>query len=255
MVFYFTGTGNSLYVAKQLEEERYSIPQEMKKANLEYTAERIGIVCPVYGHEAPEMVKEFLKKAKFHTQYFYMVLTFGRIHGGAAELAEQLLAEAGIKPNYINIIMMVDNFLPSFDMEEQIAIDGEKKVDENIQKIKTDIDNKVNFISPVTQEDRDWHQTYLAGRAKMPADAFVHMFHITEDCIGCGICTKVCPSGCYQIKDGKAVQNPEGCQVCLSCIHNCPKKAIGLNMPEKNPNARYRNEHIELQEIINANNQ
>ncbi|BBF41554.1 ferredoxin [Lachnospiraceae bacterium KM106-2] len=255
MVFYFTGTGNSLYVAKQLEEERYSIPQEMKKANLEYTAERIGIVCPVYGHEVPDMVKEFLKRAKFHTQYFYMVLTFGRRHGGAAKLAENILEDVGVKPNYINIIMMVDNFLPSFDMEEQIAIDGEKKVDENINQIKKDIDNKVNFISPVTQEDRDWHQTYLAGRAKMPADAFVHMFHITEDCIGCGICTKVCPSGCYQIKDDKAVQNPEGCQVCLSCIHNCPKKAIGLNMPEKNPNARYRNEHIDLQEIIDANNQ
>ena len=51
MVFYFTGTGNSLYAAKQLDNERYSIPQMLREKNLSYTAEKIGVVCPVYGHE------------------------------------------------------------------------------------------------------------------------------------------------------------------------------------------------------------
>ena len=57
MIFYFTGTGNSLYVAKELDEEIISIPQVIKQERLEFAADSIGIVCPVYGHEMPGMVK------------------------------------------------------------------------------------------------------------------------------------------------------------------------------------------------------
>ena len=63
MIFYFTGTGNSLYVAKQLEEHPVSIPQIIRRPDLDFSADRIGIVAPVYGHEVPPMVKDFLKKA------------------------------------------------------------------------------------------------------------------------------------------------------------------------------------------------
>ena len=78
MVFYFTGTGNSLYIAKQLEECPVSIPQARKQHTSEYTAERIGIVAPIYGHEMPQMVKDFLKETVFHTDYFYIKI--GRAH-------------------------------------------------------------------------------------------------------------------------------------------------------------------------------
>lgn len=88
MVLYFTGTGNSLYVAKKLDIVRMSIPQIIHQEKAEYEADTTGIVCPVYGHEMPELVKRFLKKAEFHTNYFYLVLTYGKLHGGAAELAD-----------------------------------------------------------------------------------------------------------------------------------------------------------------------
>ena len=90
MVFYFTGTGNCLYIAKQLEAQPVSIPQGIHQENLHFCDKSIGIVAPVYGHEVPGMVKEFLHKATFDTDYFYMILTYGNRHGGAAELAEQM---------------------------------------------------------------------------------------------------------------------------------------------------------------------
>lgn len=65
MIFYFTGTGNSLYIAKQIEASPISIPQVIHEEKQEYSAESIGIVAPVYGHEVPPMVKEFLKNAVF----------------------------------------------------------------------------------------------------------------------------------------------------------------------------------------------
>lgn len=56
MTFYFTGTGNSLYVAKELNENRISIPQVIKQEQLNFSSDSIGIICPVYGHEMPGMV-------------------------------------------------------------------------------------------------------------------------------------------------------------------------------------------------------
>lgn len=251
MIFYFTGTGNSLYIAKQIEENPISIPQIIHGENQEYFADSIGIVAPIYGHEVPTMVKEFLRNGVFHTDYFYIVLTYGNRHGGAAELAKKLCDECGISVNYINVIMMVDNWLPSFDMNEQKKID--KRVEENLALILNDLAAHKSKVSEVTDTDRAAHQQFLDAMKNMPEDAWQHLLQFTDACVGCGVCERVCPSGSVHVVDGRAVHIPGNCQTCLACTHSCPQKAIQLTIPEKNPNARYRNEHISLQEIIEAN--
>ena len=212
MVFYFTGTGNSLYIAKQLDDEPISIPQVIHQKDLEFTSDKIGIVAPIYGHEVPEMVKDFLNKACFHTEYFYMILTYGNRHGGAAELTKQLCDSCG-----------------------------------------RDIKEEKCMISEVTEEDREAHRQFLSFASQGPADLWQHLIQIHDNCIGCGICEKVCPTTSIHVTDRKAEYVPGKCQTCLACVHACPQKAIGLTISEKNSQARYRNEHISLQEIIKAN--
>lgn len=253
MVFYFTATGNSLYAAKQFDEKPVSIAQAIHDEQPVYQTEKIGIVCPVFGHEVPALVREFLERSVFQTPYFYMILTYGNRHGGAAELAKKLLEEMGIHASYINVLLMVDNFLPAFDMNDQIRID--KKVDDQIRKIQEDIRNDRQYIAPVTEKDRAAHQEYLARRAKMPHGTFANLYRITENCIGCEICAKVCPKHCFTIIKQRSVWHSEYCLTCMACIHACPMMAIQMNMPEKNPTARYRNEHISICEIVDANNQ
>lgn len=256
MVFYFTGTGNSLYVAKELDDVRFSIAQEIHKEKKEYAADQIGIVCPVYGHEMPELVKQFLRNTTFHTDYFYLILTYGMIHGGAAELADGYLKACDIEADYINTIQMVDNYLPVFDMKEQLAMDPEKRVDEHIAGIRADIEARKVWKQEVTQEDREWHRSYLEMRREHPIDVKSGIFHVLDVCIGCGICMNVCPTGSIRVEKQHArYQDTSRCQMCLACVQHCPENAIRLTIPEKNPNARYHNNKIRLSEIVEANHQ
>ena len=151
MIFYFTATGNSLYAAKELDDEHYSIAQEIH-GDMKYTADSIGIVCPVFGHEMPPIVKDFIESAEFDTDYLYLILTYGNRHGGAADLADEYARSVGKQFDYINVLLMVDNFLPGFDMEQQMQTD--KHIPEQLDMIRWDIAKRKHFISEVTDADR-----------------------------------------------------------------------------------------------------
>ena len=251
MIFYFTGTGNSLYAAKMLDRKVISIPQILNTENLLFEADKIGIVCPIYGHEIPAMVKEFLRKATFHTAYLYAVLTYGNRHASAVELAAELFKNVGKNVDYITTLLMVDNFLPAFDMEEQTKLN--KTVEQQLAGIKADIAAQKREWKKVTPQDRAAHEGYLALVNHQPETVWAK-FRVTNDCVGCGNCTKVCPAGRIYLENQKAVHTGDNCQACLACVHACLKAAIQMGMPEKNPNAQYRNEHIALSEIVAANN-
>ncbi len=256
MVFYFTGTGNSLYIAKMLDNDIVSIPQILNSDNLVFEADRIGIVCPIYGHKMPAMVKEFVQKAAFRTNYLFVVLTYGNRHANAVELAADTFERARKKADYITTLLMVDNFLPVFDMDEQRKID--KAIAQQLAIIKMDIEAQKRKYQEVTSEDRAVHKGYLVLVQQQPETIWAD-FDFTDDCIGCGICTRVCPASCIHLEKQKAIRSVENCQACYACVHACPTAAIKvrkiLGFQEKNPKARYRNEHIALSEIITANNQ
>ena len=245
MLFYFTATGNSLYVAKRLDPRCISIAQAIHDDPQPYQDAQIGIVCPVHAQQIPELVSTFLHDAHFDTPYFYMILTYGSHYGKAPQQAFELALRLGINPAYINAVMMADSFLPAADIEKEMATD--KHISAQIDAIRTDLNARRRFILPLDAQDEP-------ERCIQP-DAKRTMFVISEDCIGCGICRKICPMDRFTIQAQKSQYDPKGCIACMACIHACPMNAIQLTIPEKTRNARYRNAHITLCELIEANDQ
>lgn len=268
VVLYFTGTGNCLYVARQLagkEGEILSIPQLMRKKQFEIEADEIGLVYPIYGHMPPYMVREFIKKAQLKAEYKFAVLTYGMRKCNAVEIWDGISRKAGNAFDYIGTIVMVDNWLPNFDMNEQMKID--KHIPENLAKITSDLSNRRRWHEPVTQEEREQHEGFMSLSGLDPEVGFLmkadRSFRVTDDCIHCGICTYVCPRGNYELT-GQGVKMQGDCEFCFACIQNCPQRAIQFKKnedgtwpdgSEKNPNARYRNENVSLMELKLANNQ
>lgn len=251
LVFYFTATGNSLFIAQQFSDSPLSIPQELKKSDLVYEADEIGFIFPDYAAAAPMIVREFIEKAQFKAPYIFSVITFGNASVNVAEWWDKFATGQGLKNNYVNHILMVDNYLPVFDMKEQIIID--KKTDENLAKIIGDISTHKDYVAP---SDMGW---FREDMLKNMQD--MHFSQTSEQlikldaskCIECSTCTKVCPRGNFRLTDN-GLEYSGKCEFCLACIHNCAQHALSLER-ERNKEARYRHPEISLNEIIRSNQQ
>lgn len=90
MFFYFTATGNSLYAVKHFSETPRSIPQVLRGTQRSFSDETIGIVCPVFAGEPPQMVQRFLREATFQAEYFYFILTYGMDQSDSPEFTARL---------------------------------------------------------------------------------------------------------------------------------------------------------------------
>lgn len=251
MVFYFTATGNSLFVAKQLSDTPLSIPQELKKDSLEYSADEIGFVFPDYAAAAPVIVQEFLKKARFKAKYMFSVITYGNASVSVSEWWNKYAGTAGVEFDYIRPILMVDNYLPVFDMNEQMKID--KHTDESLAAIIDDIASRKHFIEP--SEMGRFNEEMLDGMRNfhfsMTSERLLKLDG--DRCVECMTCAKVCPHGNFSLTD-KGLKFSGKCEFCLACIHACPQKALHLER-ERNKEARFRHPDISLNEIIRSNRQ
>lgn len=249
-VCYFTATGNCLYVAQTIGGEALSIPQLMKKEKIEISDDAVGVVCPVYAGEMPMMVRSFIARAKINADYFFFIYTYGMGDGEACAHAELAAKEAGLKLSYVNSVQMVDNYLPGFEMRNQMDTLPQKDVEGQIERVRRDImERKLRSvaITPIRKAKMAMFRNMLA-KPILRKDA-AREYIVNDSCIKCGVCAKVCPADNITVTDH--VVFSDHCEVCYACLHNCPKNAI--HMKTEQSSARFRNGHVTLADIINAN--
>ena len=252
-ICYFTATGNSLYVARRVGgegAELLSIPQLMKQDRIEVADEAVGLVFPVYVGGLPMMVCEFLNRADVEAGYLFAVCTCGTGVGVALDQVEEACRERGWNLSYSAGVLMVDNFLPLFEMREQVDTLPAKDVEGQLAAICDDIAGRQLHCARASAKTRAM-MAMSGGLAKrvLRKDA-ARDYVVTDACTRCGTCAKVCPSDNINVTESGLVFG-ESCEVCYACLHACPVNALHLRKEQSS--ARFRNEHVSLRDIIVAN--
>lgn len=253
-IYYFSGTGNSLKVARDIaaelkDAELISIAKAMgSEPNLDY--EKIGIVFPVYMWGLPLIVADFLRKLKNSKNYFFAAATYGGFPGASVVQAAKLLEANGIKLSAGFAVRMPGNYTPMYGAipdgkQKRIFEDAGKKARKIAEFVRSGKTNKPEKSFPLL----NW---LFSNKFYSFAAPHIHdmdkRFWADEKCNSCGICEKVCPVSDITLENGKPVWHNR-CQQCLACLQWCPVEAIQYGKSTAG-RKRYRNPEANVKDFL-----
>jgi ferredoxin len=240
MIFYFSATGNSRWLAQflgeKLQEDIFSINDALIKKELPFehtlsATERIGFVFPVHSWGPPTLFLHFLKRLKLNnyiSQQVFAVCSCGDDAGKTREVLKKHLTQKNLPLESCHTVQLPNTYilLPFFDVDEP---EVEKK---KLSKAYSRADE----ISKAILERKEYNHLYTKGIMAGFKTSVIYplftkytygksKFYHTDSCIQCKRCHKICPAGNILWKDHFPVWQ-EQCVQCLACIHRCPERAI-----------------------------
>ena len=226
MIFYFTGTGNSLMAAKAIArsgEALINIAKARKLGRYNYeiqAGERIGFVFPVYCYTVPDVVLDFIHRLELSgSGYCFAIITCGGGIGSAGNYLAKELREKGISLNYLSPVVMPDNALFYYKLDPQDKMDMLlSEAEKRLMDIRNDLDEEI--VQNIKPKSLKLCQTMYHAMNKTKG------FYVTEACISCGMCAENCPDGIIKMHDGKPTWTAKSCTKCAACINRCPVSAI-----------------------------
>ena len=255
IIYYFTGTGNSLSIAKALcarlgDCELVSIPALAgPPAEIVPAADRVGIVCPVYDMGLPSIVAEFAKRLDLSgTGYCFAVLTMGGMGGSALHQINDIVRKhCGRQLDASFTVRMPGNFVPLYNppqgkKKEDILELAQVRIGEIAEMIDTGL-IVLPGMSPLTSLLK-W--VMYPGFIKQVHGADKD-FIADEKCTSCGTCSRVCPVQNIVMENEKPCWKHH-CELCLACMHFCPVAAIQLG-PKTAQRPRYKNPAVTIADM------
>ena len=232
-LYYFTGTGNSLCITKELgtyfqQSEIIPISKIWKQDNLENSSDIVGLISPLYYWGLPLIMKEFVERMNFDkTSYIFAVINAGGDLPGIAFMQlDNILKEKSKRLNASFFLSMPSNYIVGGSQEtEEEQKEKLLNVKEIVKKIGMTILEKEETPLITINEKKAKTIERMNRRFHGKVHESDDLFHVDENCTGCGICEIVCSMNNIILRDSK----PEwlhDCQQCLACINYCPENAI-----------------------------
>lgn len=261
-IFYFTGTGNSLSIAKKIASEFEDselipiasiIKGNLKELNLEGT---VGFVVPTYYLGFPKIVESFFSMINLNnTNYTFLIVTRGsqnvvnRFIGNILKRFpscisrfEKIFTRPKLNAGFYIDMPFNDPIwaaLPHEDSEREKILNSNSKIERIVQIIKYKNNFKerefFKFLRPIR------NTKFLKEVNKKDEN-----FWITEDCNGCGICEKICPMDNIRIVEEKPVWQNK-CEQCLACLNNCKVINVGEKTVLRD---RYVNNELRVEDYL-----
>ena len=242
MIFYFSGTGNSLFAAKRMladGERLINIADAMRENKYEYkvqAGENVGFIFPVYFYTVPTIVSEFVSKLRLEeAEYVYAIITCGGSICQAGAVLKKLLKKQNIDLKFVSSLLMPDNSMLFYQIppveESKERLEAAKEM---LLILKESINKRTEIsIGNITVLSDLVNILYKFSNKTAK-------FYASGNCVGCGLCAKNCPQNVIEIKDGKPKWIKPDCTKCSACICRCPKQAIQYGNATKKRN-RYVN--------------
>jgi ferredoxin len=260
-IYYFTGTGNSLNIAKSLAEkiekcELIPIAKIWQNKNIVSTSGRIGFVFPLYYSGLPKIVYDFVSKIDVSdSEYFFSVVTSaGDVTDLPLQQIAKLLQEKSKTLNAGFLITMPNNYIIGYDIHPEAR---QKEFFENASKQLETITRFVNFKENNLSNDIIEKDLSRADKFNSKFREDVNegdkSFYADDNCNNCGTCEEICPMDNIILEEGKP-QWLHRCQQCLACINFCPEKAIQIGKSTLTTQ-RYHHPEITVEDIKNQKNQ
>lgn len=233
MIAVFSGTGNSMYVARRLAEilgdEVVSLPV-VGNGGLCADSDRVIWVFPVYSWGMPPVLDNIIKSIEIEgagIAKHYAVMTCGDDTGYADRTWRRTIERRGWQAGGVWSVRMPNTYvcMKGFDVDSvdvaQVKIDAAPariaSVARGISE-RSDAKDVVRGAFPLikTYVIRPW----FVRHAMSPRP-----FHSTDDCIGCSVCVDNCPLGNIRMSGRRPVWGDD-CAMCLRCYHICSRHAV-----------------------------
>ena len=232
MIFCFSGTGNSEYVAKRIGRETGDDSLDLlgkirSRDHWEMRSDRPWVVvAPTYAWRIPRIVQEWLENtALTGNRSIYFIMTCGGSIGNAGAYLEKLCNAKKLDYCGCMEVVMPENYIALFSTptkSESLKI---------IEKSEKAIGNAAKFIKRgktfphphITLKDNI--ESGVVNMLFYPAFVHAKKFYAKENCISCGKCVSVCPLFNISLKNGRPSWG-DNCTHCMACICRCPVSAI-----------------------------
>jgi len=250
IIYWFSGTGNSLYAAKRLVAELgdtslYPMTTEVPGGEVGGSGEKIGFVFPSYYCNLPRIVRSFIQKLKIKDgTYLFALVTMGAIGMGSVAAFESCLKQKKLRLDYGRSIIMPANYAILYNPADKAKVENRlEKTDKKIKKISLQIKTGVRSVRKII---------YTSDKLYKNIEELDSQFFAEDSCNACGQCEKICPVGNI-VMDKKKPRWLHHCEHCVACMSWCPVKAIQYGEKTKK-RRRYQNPKIAVREMMPGSN-